>query len=298
MIEAVERKIEQYILDLNEKDIFFLVSKIPAGKRLRARLMIEIAGDSLNVIKSAAIVEMIHAASLLHDDVIDDALKRRGVASINATFGNKSAIMIGDILYSKAFYELLDIDIFVAKVISNAVVQLSIGERKDVAISESFNSNKDEYITMIYQKTASLIEAASEAAAIIAKKDRYIYKKYGKNLGIAFQMIDDILDIISDEKTLGKPALNDFREGKTTLPYIYLYEKLSSDEKSKLKQLHKKNLSKDEQDWILSKFKEYKIIEKAKKEALELVYEAIELMKKANEKGLESIALKMVDRSF
>ena len=298
MIEAVERKIEQYILDLNEKDIFFLVSKIPAGKRLRARLMIEIAGDSLNVIKCAAIVEMIHAASLLHDDVIDDALKRRGVASINATFGNKSAIMIGDILYSKAFYELLDIDIFVAKVISNAVVQLSIGERKDVVISESFNSNKDEYITMIYQKTASLIEAASESAAIIAKKDRYIYKKYGKNLGIAFQMIDDILDIISDEKTLGKPALNDFREGKTTLPYIYLYEKLSSDEKSKLKQLHKKNLSKDEQDWILSKFKEYKIIEKAKKEALELVYEAIELMKKANEKGLESIALKMVDRSF
>ncbi len=298
MLEAVERKIEQYILDLEEKDISSIVSKIPAGKRLRARLMLEIAGSSLVVIKSAAIVEMIHAASLLHDDVIDDAYTRRGVASINATFGNKTAIMVGDILYSKAFYELVDIDREVAKVISNAVVQLSIGERKDVAMSESFNTNKYEYRTMIYQKTAALIEAASEAAAILAKKDRDIYKTYGRNLGIAFQMIDDILDIISDEKTLGKPALNDFKEGKTTLPYIYLYEALDKDDKERLKSMHKRALSKDEQEWILNKFKEHNIIEFAKKEAFELVDEAIELMKGANEKSLEAIAIKMVDRSF
>jgi len=298
VLEAVERKIEQYILDLEEKDISSIVSKIPAGKRLRARLMLEIAGSSLVVIKSAAIVEMIHAASLLHDDVIDDAYTRRGVASINATFGNKTAIMVGDILYSKAFYELVDIDREVAKVISNAVVQLSIGERKDVAMSESFNTNKYEYRTMIYQKTAALIEAASEAAAILAKKDRDIYKTYGRNLGIAFQMIDDILDIISDEKTLGKPALNDFKEGKTTLPYIYLYEALDKDDKERLKSMHKRALSKDEQEWILNKFKEHNIIEFAKKEAFELVDEAIELMKGANEKSLEAIAIKMVDRSF
>jgi len=298
VLEAVERRIEQYILDLEEKDISSIVSKIPAGKRLRARLMLEIAGDRLVVIKSAAIVEMIHAASLLHDDVIDDAYTRRGVASINATFGNKSAIMIGDILYSKAFYELIDIDRDVAKVISNAVVQLSIGERKDVAMSNSFNTKKGEYKKMIYQKTAALIEAASEAAAILAKKDREIYKTYGRNLGIAFQMIDDILDIISDEKTLGKPALNDFVEGKTTLPYIYLYEALNSSDKEKLKNMHKRVLSKDEQEWILSKFKEHNIIEIAKKEAFSLVNEAIELMKSANEKSLEAIAIKMVDRSF
>ena len=298
MLEAVERKIEQYILDLEEKDISSIVSKIPAGKRLRARLMLEIAGDKLVVIKSAAIVEMIHAASLLHDDVIDDAYTRRGVASINAIFGNKSAIMIGDILYSKAFYELLDIDKEVAKVVSNAVVQLSIGERKDVAMSNSFNTNKYDYKLMIYQKTAALIEAASEAAAILAKKDREIYKTYGRNLGIAFQMIDDILDIVADEKTLGKPALNDFVEGKTTLPYIYLYEALDNQDKQKLKSMHKRVLSKDEQKWILTKFKEHNIIELAKKEAFELVEEAIKLMKNANENSLEAIAIKMVDRSF
>ncbi len=298
MLQAVERKIEQYILDLNEKDIVNIVSKIPAGKRLRARLMLEIAGDNLAVIKSAAIVEMIHAASLLHDDVIDDAYIRRGVSSINAIFGNKSAIMVGDILYSKAFYELVDINKEVAKVISNAVVQLSIGERKDVEMSKNFNIDKDAYKHMLYQKTAALIEASSEAAAILAKKRREVYKIYGKNLGLAFQMIDDILDIISDEKTLGKPALSDFKEGKTTLPYIYLYEKLDTKDKDRLKSMHKKSLKKDEQEWILEQFKKYNIIEIAKKEAFELVNEAIALMKDANEHNLEEIAIKMVDRSF
>ena len=298
MLEAVERQIEQYILSLNEKDITEVVSKIPAGKRLRARLMLEIAGSSPSVIKSAAIVEMIHAASLLHDDVIDDAYTRRGVKSINAIFGNKSAIMVGDIMYSKAFYELIDIDRFVARVISNAVVQLSIGERKDVYMGDSFNADKDAYIEMIYQKTAALIEAASEAAAILAGKNREIYKTYGRNLGIAFQMIDDILDIVSDAKTLGKPALNDFKEGKTTLPYIYLYEALNSKDKEILKSLHKKSLKQSEQEWILAKFKEHNSIEIAKKEAFDLINEAIELMQKAGEKGLEAIAIKMVDRSF
>jgi octaprenyl-diphosphate synthase len=298
VLEAVERKIKQYVDSLNEKDISNIIAKIPAGKRLRARLMLEIAGNSLAVDNSAAIVEMIHAASLLHDHVIDDAYTRRGVASINATFGNKSAIMIGDVLYSKAFYELVDIDRFVAKIISNAVVELSIGERKDVYMAESFNTDEKAYKQMIYQKTAALIEAASEAAAHLAGKDTKIYKIYGRNLGVAFQMIDDILDIISDEKSLGKPALNDFVEGKTTLPYIYLYQALDNKDKEILKSFHKKRLNSSEQEWIMAKFKEHNIIEKAKNEAFELVNEAIKLMQNAGEQGLEAIAVKMVDRSF
>ncbi len=298
MLEAVERKIEQYINDLNERDVSNIIAQIPSGKRLRARLMFEIAGNSLEVIKAAAIVEMIHAASLLHDDVIDNATIRRGKSSINAIYGDKSAIMIGDILYSKAFYELLDLHKPIAKAISNAVTLLSIGERKDVYLSEKFNANEEIYKEMIYQKTAVLIEAASQAAAIIAKKPVDIYKKYGKNLGLAFQMIDDILDIISDEKTLGKPALSDFKEGKTTLPYIYLYQKLNDADKQKLISMHKRELKESEQKWILDKFDEYNIIQKAKDEALSLVKEAIKLMQDAGEKGLEEIALKMVDRSF
>jgi len=298
VLNAVERKIEQYINDLDEKDISDIVSKMPSGKRLRARLMLEIGGDTLSVIKTAAIVEMIHSASLLHDDVIDDALTRRGVPSVNAIYGSKSAIMVGDVLYSKAFYELIDIDRTIAKVISNAVVELSIGERKDVYMSKNFNTDADAYRHMIYQKTAVLIEAASVSAALLSGKDPEIYRVYGKNLGIAFQMIDDILDIISDSKTLGKPALNDFVEGKTTLPYIYLYEVLDEKDREKLKFFHKRNLNCTEHKWIIDKFKEHNIIEKTKQEAFDLVQEAIELMKQAGESGLEAIAVKMVDRSF
>jgi octaprenyl-diphosphate synthase len=297
-IEAVEKEISRLIYQLNERDIIDIISKIPAGKRLRARLMLEIAGDSSPVVKSAAIVEMIHAASLLHDDVIDNATQRRGVKSINAIFGDKSAIMVGDILYSKAFYELVDFDRDIAKSISNAVVLLSIGERKDVYLSEKFNPDIELYKEMIYQKTAVLIESASEVAAILAGKDREIYKRYGRNLGVAFQMIDDILDIISDSKTLGKPALSDFKEGKTTLPYIYLYNELDSKGKEKLKSMHKRDLTLDEQNWILENFKRFKIIDRCKKEALDLINEAIDLMQKAGEKGLEDIAKKMVNRSF
>jgi octaprenyl-diphosphate synthase len=297
-LEAVEKEINRAIYELNESDIIGIVSKIPAGKRLRARLMLEIAGDSSPVIKSAAIVEMIHAASLLHDDVIDNATTRRGVESINSIYGDKSAIMVGDILYSKAFFELVDFDKDIAKSISNAVVLLSIGERKDVYLSESFNPNEALYKEMIYQKTAVLIESASEVAAILAKKDREIYKRYGRNLGVAFQMIDDILDIISDSKTLGKPALSDFKEGKTTLPYIYLYNELDDEGKERLRSMHKKELSLNEQKWILENFEKFNIIQRCKDEALELINEAIELMHRAGEQGLEDIAIKMVNRSF
>jgi octaprenyl-diphosphate synthase len=151
---------------------------------------------------------------------------------------------------------------------------------------------------MIYQKTAVLIEAASYSAAILANKNPEIFKTYGRNLGIAFQMIDDILDVISDSKTLGKPALNDFKEGKTTLPYLYLYHKLNEDDKKRLKLMHKKELTKNEQEWIMQKFKEHEIIKICKKEAFDLINEAISLMQEAGEKGLEAIAIKMVDRSF
>jgi len=298
LLEAVERKIKQFVDELDSKEVASKIAKIPQGKRLRARLMLEIAGDSLAVIKSAAIVEMIHAASLLHDDVIDEATMRRGVASINALYGNKNAIMLGDILYSKAFFELVDINKTIAKIISNAVVELSIGELKDVSMGEHFNPDEEAYKHMIYQKTASLIEAAAESAAILANKDREIFRTYGRNLGIAFQMIDDILDIISDSKTLGKPALNDFKEGKTTLPYIYLYQALNKEDKEKLASLHKKSLTSKEQEWIMQNFAKYDIIQKAKNEALGLINEAISLMQNANEKNLEAIAMKMVDRSF
>jgi len=298
VLSAVERKIEQFIAELNDKDVSTLYRKLPHGKRLRAKLILKIAGSSLAVVKTAAIVEMIHAASLLHDDVIDDAYTRRSKPSLNALYGNKTAIMLGDILYSKGFLELNNISTDVAKMVSNAVVQLSLGELKDVSLSKTFNTDKEIYLEMIYQKTASLMEACAGAAALLAGKDKTPYMTYGRNLGIAFQMIDDLLDITMDAETLGKPALHDFVEGKTTLPYIYLYESLNDDDKMKLKSLHGKILSKEEQFWIKAMMQNTGVIQKSYNEAKVLIEEAIALMNERGEDALSSIAMAMIERDF
>lgn len=298
MLSAVERKIEQFVADLDDKEVTALYAKLPHGKRLRAKLILKIAGESLQVVKTAAIVEMIHAASLLHDDVIDDAYTRRTKPSLNALYGNKTAIMLGDILYSKGFFELNNISPEISKIISNAVVQLSLGELKDVSLSTSFNSDKEIYLEMIYQKTASLMEACAGAGAVLAGKDKEVYMTYGRNLGIAFQMIDDLLDITMDAKTLGKPALHDFKEGKTTLPYIYLHEALDTEGQSKLRAMHTKVLNEEEQAWILTQMKKYQIIEKSYLEAKLLIDEAITLMDAQGEQALTSIAKEMIERDF
>ena len=298
VINAVERKIEQYISELDDAYVSSLYRKLPHGKRLRTKLILKIAGSDLKAVKTAATVEMIHAASLLHDDVIDDANTRRGKVSVNASDGNKTAIMMGDILYSKAFFELNSISTEISKVVSNAVVQLSLGELADVELSRKFHTNRDAYLKMLYQKTASLMEASAEAAALLVGKPRLAYRQYGHNLGIAFQMIDDILDITADSQTLGKPALHDFVEGKVTLPYMYLYEKLDSSEQQKLVSLHRKQLNSDEEKWIKMKMAEHQIIEKSYEEAKVLIMEAIALMESLGENDLSNIAKAMIEREF
>ena len=298
VINAVERKIEQYVAELGDAYVSTLYRNLPHGKRLRTKLILKIAGSSLKVVKTASAVEMIHAASLLHDDVIDDANTRRGVKSVNASEGNKTAIMLGDILYSKAFFELNSISPEVAKVISNAVVQLSLGELADVQLSRKFHTNRDAYLKMLYQKTASLMEASAESAAILSGKNRQAYQKYGRNLGLAFQMIDDILDITEDSTTLGKPALHDFVEGKVTLPYMYLFEELAEEDRAFLISLHRRRLTEEEAQWIKSAMSRYKIVEKSYAEAKELIDEAIALMESLGENDLSNIAKAMIERAF
>ncbi len=298
MLEAVERRIGHYIDELEDRDAAALYARLPAGKRLRARLILTIAGSGPAAIKTAAVVEMIHAASLLHDDVIDDAFVRRGRPSLNALYGNKTSIMFGDVLYSKAFHELVDIDRRVARVVSAAVVELSLGERRDVLLSQSFNTDREAYLHMIYQKTASLIEAASEAAAILAGKNPDAYRTYGRNLGIAFQMIDDLLDITQSAEQLGKPAMHDFQEGKTTLPYIYLHEALGEADRERLLAMHGRPVTEENAAWIRGKMAETGALERARGEAEALVNEAIGLMKREREPALEAMARKMIERDY
>jgi len=269
--------------------------EIPKGKGIRGKLVTII---NPNANKLAAIVESIHLASLLHDDVIDESSIRRGVKSINAKYGKFSAIMLGDIIYSKAFYELIEFDKKIAKAISNAVYLLSQGEMEDVKLSKKINLDKNKYMDMIYKKTASLIEATCISAAITTGFNEDDFKIYGKNIGIAFQIVDDVLDIIQDEKILKKPSMRDFYEGKTTLPYIYLFEILEDSDKKILKSLYKKRLDDNEKKWIKEKVKENRIIERCFNEAKELIKEAKKAIKKYNIKELEIIADKTVDRKF
>ena len=295
-MQRVENEIARLIKEIDYDEVTRLFEMLSGGKRLRAKLILKIAPNHEKAPLLAAIVELIHAASLLHDDVIDEASLRRGVPSVNATDGSKIAVMLGDILYSKAFTELIDFDRDVAKIVASSVTALSKGEMLDVKMAENFNSDEKKYLDMLYLKTATLIESAAEASAILAGKDSSQHAIYGRNLGLSFQIIDDILDITADEKTLGKPAMNDFVEGKCTLPYIYLYENLNIEDKEKLKNLHTKKLDTLEITWIKEKMAEHKSVEKSFSLAQKLSNEAMLAVK--DDIDLVSILETMIQRSY
>jgi len=296
VIETVEKEILTLVDEIGYDEITRLFGTLAGGKRLRAKLVLEIAGDEKTAPRLGAIIELIHAASLLHDDVIDDASLRRGVPSVNATEDSKTAIMLGDALYSKAYSTLVAYDEAVAKTVADAVTALSVGELMDVRMSEHFNADADAYMDMLYLKTAALIEASAKAAALMVGKDADAYALYGKNLGISFQIIDDILDIVSDEATLGKPALHDYEEGKCTLPYIYLSESLTGEERERLLSYHKQKLSAEDAAWIKEKMKEHRVVERSYALAQELSQKAVDAV--SGDTRLVEIIESMMKRSF
>jgi octaprenyl-diphosphate synthase len=296
-LEKVKNQIRKFVEVCNHKKSLDLLDKLATGKMLRSKLILKIADVSDESIKLCAVVEMIHAASLLHDDVIDDANTRRGKPSVNALYDNKTSIMFGDVLYSRAFTELTLMDKRVAYTISNSVTQLSIGEMLDVDLSNIFNTSYDKYLDMIYKKTGSLIEAAAKAAAILAGLDENKYALYGRNLGVAFQMIDDILDITQDSQTLGKPAMLDFVEGKVTIPYLLLHERL--EDKTKLEALYKKELTSDESLWIKEQMNITKALEDAISQAKEIGNIGINAVKdEKDSEALVFIMKAMIEREF
>ena len=301
ILEQIDILMQNLIANPKSDLVLKMFKKISPGKKLRSKLILNIAEINEKSLNLCAIIELIHCASLLHDDVIDESDTRRGNPSINAIFGAKSAIMLGDALYSKGFFELCKFDNFIASCVSDAVAKLSIGELMDVNLSQNFSANLDAYKDMIYLKTAVLIEACGKAAAKLTGADDEIcvkFGEYGKNLGIAFQIIDDILDITQNSISLGKPAMNDYKEGKTTLPYIYLYRVLDKADKEKLKSFYKKSLNHDEILWIRTKFDEYNIIARAKNEAKDYGTKALQSIKDFKNEKLENIVKTMIYRDF
>ena len=287
-MQEIDTLIQNFLKDLDNDIVLRMSNSIKTGKKLRSKLILSISGENESSYRLCAVVELIHLASLLHDDIVDEASLRRGARSVNAEFGAKNALMLGDVFYSKAFYELLSLDKKIASIVANAVSKLAIGELLDVELSKSFN--------MLYKKTAVLIEASAASAAILAGFDENDFKEYGKNLGIAFQLVDDILDVQGDEKTLGKEAFSDFKEGKSTLPYIYLYEALA--DKSLLLNFYKKELNEADKKLLLSEFKNYEILQKCKNEAKKYGQKALQAIQSYDNQKLNDIVENMIDRSF
>ena len=282
------------------------------GKRLRALLTLisaKICGYTKGSrdINLAACVELIHAATLMHDDVIDKGETRRGKKTLNYIWGNKSSILVGDYLLSRCFEMMVeDGNNEVLKLLSSTSAEISQGEVLQLQYESEIDMLEETYLKIISAKTASLFAAATKVGSIITNKDNKIkdaLEFYGKNLGLTFQIADDTLDYNSELKLFGKDIGNDFYEGKITLPIILLYQKSNNDEKKKLKDLFKKKYrSEEEFNIVLTMIKKYCIIFECHKKAeyfINLASNSLSVFGLTKEKEiLQSLTSFSLERNF
>ncbi len=203
------------------------------GKRLRPMLTIAAAklvryGGEGHV-KLAAAVEFMHTATLLHDDVVDESDTRRSKPTARILWGNQASVLVGDFLLGQAFRMMVDVGSLAAlKILSNAAAVIAEGEVMQLAAAKNTATTEDAYLQIINAKTAALFSAAAECGAAIAERpgdEQAALRSYGKNLGIAFQLVDDALDYAGESARLGKSVGDDFREGKITLPVILCFRR-------------------------------------------------------------------------
>jgi octaprenyl-diphosphate synthase len=210
------------------------------GKRLRPMLTIasaKLAGyQGEGHIRLAAAVEFMHTATLLHDDVVDDSDMRRGKKTARKLWGNQASVLVGDFLLGQAFRMMVDVGSLPAlKILSNAAAVIAEGEVMQLAAAKHTSTTEDAYLAIINAKTAALFAAAAEVGPAIAQRpadEQAALRSYGKNLGIAFQLVDDALDYAGDASRMGKSVGDDFREGKITLPVILSYRRGTDTERA------------------------------------------------------------------
>ena len=210
------------------------------GKRMRPMLtlatarLLDYSGTRHH--KLAAAVEFIHTATLLHDDVVDGSDLRRGRRTANIIWGNPASVLVGDFLFSRSFELMVeDGSLKVLKILSNASAVIAEGEVNQLTAQRQINTGEDKYLDIIGAKTAALFAAACRISAVVAERDEAIEEaldSYGRNLGIAFQLVDDAIDYASDAETMGKGVGDDFRDGKVTLPVILAHARGGADERA------------------------------------------------------------------
>jgi len=229
------------------------------GKRVRPGLTI-VAGKMVNaplerLIPVATVMEYMHTATLLHDDIVDGAKLRRGRPSANEVFGNDVAVLVGDYMFAKAIYVLA---VYggdeVLKTAAKTVQDMAEGELLQLEKIGDVSLTEEEYFDIIYRKTASLLSTCCECGAIVGRaprEKREALKDYGTFIGYAFQLVDDAFDYISNEKTLGKPAGNDIREGKVTYPLLWALKRAPESEREEIgKILTNPSPSRDEIEFV------------------------------------------------
>ena len=282
------------------------------GKRLRALLTLGSAklckylkgGRDINL---AACVELIHTATLMHDDVIDVSSVRRGKKTINSIWGNQSSILVGDYLLSRCFEMMVeDGNLEILKLLSSTSTKIAQGEILQLQHKGDIDMLEETYLKIISTKTAVLFSASTKVGAILANKknnEKDALEFYGKNLGLTFQIADDILDYNSELKLFGKKIGNDFYEGKITLPIILLSQQINNIEKQNLKDIFKKNKrSENDLKFTLDLILKYKIIKQCYKKAehfISLASSSLSIFPDSEEKKvLENLTTFSLERSF
>ena len=272
--DKISYKLDSKVELVKEMTAYHMTS---GGKRLRALLTLECAKlcgytKGSRDVNLAACIELIHAATLMHDDVIDSADLRRGKKTTNKIWGNQSSILVGDYLLSRCFEMMVDDgNIEVLKLLSSTSSKIAQGEVLQLQHKGEVDMLEETYLRIISAKTAELFAAATKVGAIlsdVSSKEKEALEFYGRNLGLTFQIADDTLDYNSESKLFGKKIGKDFYEGKITLPIILLFQKANLKEKESLKGIFLKD-SRDENDfnYTLSLIKQYEIIKECYQKA-------------------------------
>jgi len=282
------------------------------GKRIRPLLTLASAKlcgyrNGNRDINLAACIELIHNATLLHDDVIDKSELRRGVKTANSVWGNQSSILVGDYLFSRCFEMMVeDGSQEILKLLSSTSSRIAQGEVLQLEHKGEIDLLEETYFNIINMKTAALFAAATKVGACLgnkSKKEKDALESYGKNLGLAFQIADDALDYFSTKKVFGKEIGKDFYEGKTTMPLIIIFQRANVEERNFLKEIFKKkNRNEDDFSKTLELINKYKAVQASFKRAEHFVnvsYDALGIFQQSKEKEiLQNLTEFSLNRSF
>ena len=309
--QPIEQALEDFSSHFNDamKSDVFLVDMVAKyilkqkGKRVRPLLVLlssEMCGGvNERSMRGATLVELLHTATLVHDDVVDSSEKRRGLPSINAVWKNKIAVLMGDYLLSKGLMQAVNEDDFdFLKIITDTVRRMSEGELLQIGKTRKLDIDEPTYFRIISDKTASLLSTCCEIGARASTDDEekiVAMRKFGENLGMAFQIRDDILDYVGKTNIIGKPLGGDIKEKKITLPLIFAMSKAKNGEVEKIKKLIKKSRKSGKVQEIFDFVNKYDGIKYADNLAVEFAEKAVENIRMFEESEVKEALSGLVD---